>query len=74
MPSANRLDEAYRYCEGLVRDHDRDRWLADGLLPEQKRRHAFAIHAFSYEAGRIRESVHEAMPGEIRLQWLDRCH
>ena len=64
-----RLDDAYRYCENLVHDHDRDRWLADGLLPEPKRRHAFAIHAFSHEAARIRETIHEAMPGEIRLQW-----
>lgn len=69
MAPTARLDDAYRYCEVLVRDHDRDRWLADGLLPEDKRRHAFAIHAFSYEAARIRETIHEAMPGEIRLQW-----
>ncbi|MCM5556174.1 phytoene/squalene synthase family protein [Pleomorphomonas sp. JP5] len=69
MVGSARLDDAYGYCEGLVRDHDRDRWLADGLLPDDKRRHAFAIHAFSYEAARIRESIHEAMPGEIRLQW-----
>ena len=69
MVSSPRLDDAYRYCEGLVRHHDRDRWLADGLLAEHKRRHAFAVHAFSYEAARIRETIHEAMPGEIRLQW-----
>lgn len=69
MVSSPRLDDAYRYCEELVRDHDRDRWLADGLLPEQKRQHALAIHAFSYEVARIRETIHEAMPGEIRLQW-----
>jgi phytoene synthase len=69
MTSAARLDDAYRYCEDLVRDHDRDRWLADRLLPDECRRHALAIHAFSYEAGRVRETVHDAMPGEIRLQW-----
>lgn len=67
-PSA-RLDDAYRHCEDLVRSRDRDRWLADGLLPSDKRRHALAIHAFSYEVARIRETIHEAMPGEIRLQW-----
>lgn len=69
MTSSARLDDAYRHCESLVHDHDRDRWLADRLLPEAKRRHAFAVHAFSYEAARIRETIHEAMPGEIRLQW-----
>ena len=69
MASSPRLDDAYRYCGELVRDHDHDRWLADGLLAEHKRRHALAIHAFSFEAARIRESIHEAMPGEIRLQW-----
>lgn len=69
MAPSSRLDDAYRYCEELVREHDRDRWLTDGLLPEQKQRHALAIHAFSYEVARIRETIHEAMPGEIRLQW-----
>jgi len=69
MIDAARLDQAYRHCETLVREHDRDRWLADRLLPADKQRHAFAIHAFSYEAARIREGIHEAMPGEIRLQW-----
>ena len=69
MVSSSRLDDAYRYCESLVRNHDRDRWLADGLIAEHKRQHAFAVHAFSYEAARIRETIHEAMPGEIRLQW-----
>lgn len=69
MAPVSRLDDAYRYCETLVRDNDRDRWLADGLLPQSHRRHAHAIHAFSHEAARIRETIHEAMPGEIRLQW-----
>ncbi len=69
MMDASRLDQAYQHCEELVRDHDRDRWLADRLLPEDRQRHAFAIHAFSYEVARIREGIHEALPGEIRLQW-----
>lgn len=69
MAPSSRLDEAYRHCDELVRAHDRDRWMANGLLPDNKRRHAMAIHAFSYEAARIRETIHEAMPGEIRLQW-----
>lgn len=69
MMDEAKLDQAYAHCEGLVREHDRDRWLADRLLPDAARRHALAIHAFSYEAARIRESIRDAMPGEIRLQW-----
>lgn len=64
-----RLAAAYAYCGAELARHDRDRWLADLLLPADKRRHAHAIHAFSLDVARIREGIHEALPGEVRLQW-----
>ena len=63
------LDQAYAHCEALVREHDRDRWLAALFAPAEARRHLLALYAFSYEVGRLRDRVHEPMAGEIRLQW-----
>ena len=34
-----------------------------------KRPHLFALYAFNFEIARVRDSVREALPGEIRLQW-----
>jgi phytoene synthase len=59
----------YRFCRKLVREHDRDRYLAGLFAPSAGRRHLFALYAFNYEIARIRELVHEPMPGELRLQW-----
>jgi phytoene synthase len=59
----------YRFCRKLVREHDKDRYLAGLLVPSSKRKHLFALYAFNYEIARIRELVHEPMPGELRLQW-----
>jgi phytoene synthase len=59
----------YRFCRKLVRLHDRDRYLAGLLAPSAVRKHLFALYAFNYEIARIRELVHEPMPGELRLQW-----
>jgi phytoene synthase len=59
----------YRFCRKLVREHDKDRYLAGLFVPSAKRKHLFAFYAFNYEIARIRELVHEPMPGELRLQW-----
>ena len=59
----------YRFSWKLVREHDRDRYLAGLLVPTAVRKHLFALYAFNYEIARIRELVHEPMPGELRLQW-----
>lgn len=66
---AARLEAAYAHCEAELKRHDHDRWLADLFLPESCRRHAHALHAFSHEVARVRESVRDALPGEVRLQW-----
>ncbi|WP_395517159.1 phytoene/squalene synthase family protein [Pseudorhizobium flavum] len=52
-----------------LRDTDRDRYLACLLSPEEKRGALAALYAFNAEIARVRDVVHEALPGEIRLQW-----
>ncbi len=59
----------YAYCASLLRDHDRDSWLAALFVPEAKRRYIHALYAFAYEIARVRDIVSEPRLGEIRLQW-----
>ncbi|MGO9758519.1 MAG: phytoene/squalene synthase family protein [Roseiarcus sp.] len=63
------LAQAYAHCETLTREHDRDRWLAGLFAPSIARPPLFALAAFSYEVGRLREIVREPLAGEMRLQW-----
>ncbi len=63
------LKEAYGYCEALIRDVDKDRYLATLFGPADKRPHLFALYAFSFEVARVREVVSDPLPGEVRLQW-----
>lgn len=60
---------AFAHAEALVRDADPDRYWATLFAPSDKRPYLFALYAFSHEVARVRESVREAMIGEIRLQW-----
>jgi len=56
----------------MLRDTDRDRYLACLLSPETKRGALAALYAFNAELARIRDLVHEPLPGEIRMQyWRD---
>jgi 15-cis-phytoene synthase len=55
--------------ESLVRQYDRDRYLASLFAPAQKRPHLLALYAFSAEVGRIANLVSEPHVAEIRLQW-----
>jgi phytoene synthase len=59
----------FEHCETLVRDGDPDRYWATLFVPADKRRFLFALYAFNFEIARVRDSVREAMLGEIRLQW-----
>lgn len=52
-----------------LRDTDRDRYLACLLAPADKQRSLAALYAFNAEIARIRDLVHEPIPGEIRMQW-----
>jgi phytoene synthase len=60
---------AYAHCEALTRAQDPDRYYATLFAPAETRPALFALYAFSAEVARIRESVSDPMPGEIRLQW-----
>jgi 15-cis-phytoene synthase len=68
-PRAASLAQHYEYCGTLVREHDRDRWLASLFAPAEKRPHLHALYAFNIEIARIRDVVSDPMPGEIRMQW-----
>jgi phytoene synthase len=57
------------HCTALVRDTDRDRYLATLFAPADKRGGLFALYAFAGEIARVREVAREPMPGEIRMQW-----
>jgi phytoene synthase len=69
IPSSDALAQAYGHCEALTREHDRDRWLAGLFAPSEARPHLYALTAFSYEVGRLREIVREPLAGEMRLTW-----
>jgi len=57
------------HCVALVRQHDRDRYLATLFAPADKRAALCALYAFAVEIDRVRDAAREPMPGEIRLQW-----
>ncbi len=59
----------FDHCAALVRESDRDRYLATLFAPAEHRDALFALYAFNVEIGRVRELAREPMPGEIRLQW-----
>ncbi|MBO9628702.1 MAG: phytoene/squalene synthase family protein, partial [Shinella sp.] len=59
----------YAHCLAVLRDTDRDRYLACLLAPAEKRGPLAALYAFNAEIARVRDLVREALPGEIRLQW-----
>lgn len=64
------MTEAARtYCFELVRQADKDRFLATLFAPEATQPHLMALYAFNTEISRIRESVSEPQLGEIRLAW-----
>ncbi len=59
----------YEHCTALVREADRDRYLAALFAPAEHRNGLFALYAFNIEIARVRDVAREPMPGEIRLQW-----
>jgi phytoene synthase len=63
------MKEAYDYCETLVRERHRERFLSALFAPADKRPHLFALYAFDLEIAHIPDAVREPMAGEIRLQW-----
>jgi phytoene synthase len=63
------MSDPFPHCEALVREADKDRFLATLFAPAKYRRPLFALYAFNIEVARVREQAREPMPGEIRLQW-----
>jgi len=63
------MQNNFTHCASLVREHERDRYLASLFAPADKRDALNALFAFAIEIGRVREVAREPMPGEIRLQW-----
>ena len=63
------LESAYAHCESLLREADKDRYLATLFAPADKRPHLHALYAFVTEISCVRDKVREPMPGEIRMQW-----
>lgn len=59
----------YEHCAALVREADRDRYIATLFAPARHRDALFALYAFNVEITRVRDLAREPMPGEIRLQW-----
>lgn len=52
-----------------VRATDRDRYLCALYAPADKRDAIMALYAFNAEIAAVRDRIHEALPGEVRLQW-----
>lgn len=68
-PAMSRLENAFSYCEKLVREHDPDHYWAGLFAAADKRPYLFSLYAFSLEIARVREQVSSPLPGEIRFQW-----
>jgi len=64
--------DAFAHCENLVREADKDRFLASLFAPAERRRDLFALYAFNAEVAEIAGKVREPLAGEVRLQyWHD---
>jgi len=63
------MEAHFKHCAALVRENDRDRYVATLFAPADKRSALFALYAFNAEIARVRDVTREPMPGEIRLQW-----
>ena len=63
------MADSFDHCEELVREGDKNRFLATLFAPAKYRRPLFVLYAFNVEIARIRELAREPLPGEVRLQW-----
>ncbi|MBV2142896.1 phytoene/squalene synthase family protein [Falsochrobactrum sp. TDYN1] len=63
------MNQNEAHCLTLLREADRDRYLSVLYAPADKRGALAALYAFNAEIARIRDLVHEPLPGEVRLQW-----
>ena len=63
------MKDAVSFCAELVRNADRDRFIATLFAPARNRDALYALYAFNVEVAHVRDLAREAVPGEIRLQW-----
>jgi phytoene synthase len=63
------METNFQHCAALVREADRDRYIATLFAPADRRDGLFAVYAFNIEIARVRDMAREPLPGEIRLQW-----
>ena len=61
--------DPFAHCEQLVREADKDRFLATLFAPPNRRGPLFAPYAFNAEVARVRDAIRDPMAGEVRLQW-----
>lgn len=54
---------------GELRRADTDRYLATLYAASDKRSDLATLYLFNVEIASIRERIHEALPGEVRIQW-----
>ena len=63
------MHDAFAHCEQVVREADKDRFLATLFAPANRRAALMALYAFNAEIARVREAIRDPMAGEVRLQW-----
>lgn len=63
------MSDAFAHCEKLLRDEDKDRYLATLFAPAESRPALSSLYAFDVETARVALRVREPLAGEIRLQW-----
>lgn len=63
------MEEIAEIVVETVRAADHDRYLAALYAPQDKRDALFSLYAFNAEIAGVRDRIHEALPGEVRLQW-----
>lgn len=64
-----RTPSDFAQARDLVRDTDRDRYVATLFAPANRRDALIALHAFDVELARIPRLARQQIAGEIRLQW-----
>lgn len=63
------MTEQAGYCEALVRETDKDRFLATLFAPAASRPDLFVLYAFDLETASVTHRVRDPVAGEVRLQW-----
>src|SRR5260370_25038421 len=64
--------DAFAHCEKLVREADKDRFLAALFAPVDRRRALFALYAFNAGVAGVQGKIREPLAGEVRLRyWHD---